>query len=205
METIKDYEAMVYVLEHNRKSAGTGENISWKKISYEKLSEEMKSHPARMKRMLGKLVLNGKIEVKTERPFIYRVLIKSVFTAEEFKKYQHTRLLGKSHGSSSKSTDTVETVPQTARTVQAVWRPSKTMQKRQTGAGNTFVYGKGNSLNVHESFERSKQNREYRPAGEKAGKRKQRHNINQKLMKGKLKIIKIYQMKMEDILCMEIY
>ena len=45
----------------------------------------------------------------------------------------------------------------------------------------------------------------YRPAGEKAGKRKQRHNINQKLMKGKLKIIKIYQMRMEEILCMEIY
>lgn len=35
--------------------------------------------------------------------------------------------------------------------------------------------------------------------------KRQRHNINQKLMKGKLKIIKIYQMKMEDILCMEIY
>ena len=44
METIRDYEAMVYVLEHNRKSAGTGENISWKKISYEKLSKEMKSY-----------------------------------------------------------------------------------------------------------------------------------------------------------------
>ena len=171
METIKDYEAMVYVLEHNRKSAGTGENISWKKISYEKLSEEMKSYPARMKRMLGKLVLNGRIEVKSERPFIYRVLIKSVLT-EEFKEYQHTRLLGKSHGSLSKSTDIAETFPQTARTVQAVWQPSATMQKRQTGAGNTFAYGKGNSLSVHESFERSKQNREYRPAGEKAGKRK---------------------------------
>ena len=160
METIKDYEAMVYVLEHNRKSAGTGENISWKKISYEKLSEEMKSYPARMKRMLGKLVLNGRIEVK------------SVLTEEEFKEYQHTRLLGKSHGSLSKSTDIAETFPQTARTVQAVWQPSATMQKRQTGAGNTFAYGKGNSLSVHESFERSKQNREYRPAGEKAGKRK---------------------------------
>ena len=61
METIRDYEAMVYILEHNRKSAGKGESISWKKISYEKLSEEMKSYPARMKRMLGKLVLNGKI------------------------------------------------------------------------------------------------------------------------------------------------
>lgn len=202
METIKDYEAMVYVLEHNLKSAGTGENISWKKISYEKLSEEMKSYPARMKRMLGNLVLNGKIEIKTERPFVYRVLIKSVFTEEEFKKYQDTRLLGKFHDSLSKLTDTVETASET---VQAVWRPSEAMQKRQTGAGNTFVYSKGNSLSVHESFERSKQNREYRPAGEKAGKRKQRHNINQKLMKGKLKIIKIYQMKMEDILCMEIY
>lgn len=172
METIRDYEAMVYILEHNRKSAGKGESISWKKISYEKLSEEMKSYPARMKRMLGKLVLNGKIEIKTERPFVYRVLIKSVLTAEEFKEYQHTRLLGKFHRSLSKVTDTVETVPQTARTVQAVWQPSATMQKRQTGAGNTFAYGKGNSLSVHESFERSKQNREYRPAGEKAGKRK---------------------------------
>lgn len=172
METIKDYEAMVYILEHNQRSAGTGKNISWKKISYEKLSEEMKSYPERMKRMLGKLVLNGKIEVKTEHPFIYLVLIKSVLTAEEFKEYQHTRLLGKSHGSLSKSTDTAETAPQTARTVQAVWRPSASMQKRQTGAGNTFVNGKGNSLSVHESFERSKQNREYRPAGEKAGKRK---------------------------------
>lgn len=172
METVKDYEAMVYILEHNLKSAGTGENISWKKISYEKLSDEMKSYPARMKRMLGKLVLNGRIEVKSERPFIYRVLIKSVLTEEEFKEYQHTRLLGKSHGSLSKLTDTVETVPQTARTVQAVWRPSAAMQKRQTGAGNTFVYGRGNSLSVHESFERSKQDREYCPAGEKAGKRK---------------------------------
>ncbi len=172
METIRDYEAMVYILEHNRKSAGKGESISWKKISYEKLSEEMKSYPARMKRMLGKLVLNGKIEIKTERPFVYRVLIKSVLTAEEFKEYQHTRLLGKFHRSLSKVTDTVETVPQTARTVQAVWQPSEAMQKRQTGAGNTFVYSKGNSLSVHESFERSKQNREYRPAGEKAGKRK---------------------------------
>lgn len=54
METIRDYEAMVYVLEHNRKSAGTGENISWKKISYEKLSKEMKSYTGRIKRMLGK-------------------------------------------------------------------------------------------------------------------------------------------------------
>lgn len=169
METIKDYEAMVYILEHNRKSAGTGENISWKKISYEKLSEEMKSYPARMKRMLGKLVLNGKIEIKSERPFVYRVLIKSVLTEEEFKEYQNNRLLGEPHGSSSKLTDTVETVP---KTVQAVWRPSETMKKRQTGAGNTFVYGRGNSLGVHESFERSKQDREYRPAGEKAGKRK---------------------------------
>lgn len=172
METIRDYEAMVYILEHNRKSAGKGESISWKKISYEKLSEEMKSYPARMKRMLGKLVLNGKIEIKTERPFVYRVLIKSVLTAEEFKEYQHTRLLGKFHRSLSKVTDTVETVPQTARTVQAVWQPSEAMQKRQTGAGNTFVYSKGNSLSVHESFERSKQDREYYPAGEKAGKRK---------------------------------
>lgn len=172
METIRDYEAMVYILEHNRKSAGKGGNISWKKISYEKLSEEMKSYPARMKRMLGKLVLNGKIEVKTEHPFIYRVLAKSVLTEEEFKEYQHARLLGEPHGSSSKSTDTVETFPQTARTVQAVWQPSAAMQKRQTGAGNTFAYGKGNSLSVHESFERSKQNREYRPAGKKAGKRK---------------------------------
>lgn len=172
METIRDYEAMVYILEHNRKSAGKGESISWKKISYEKLSEEMKSYPARMKRMLGKLVLNGKIEIKTERPFVYRVLIKSVLTAEEFKEYQHTRLLGKFHRSLSKVTDTVETVPQTARTVQAVWQPSEAMQKRQTGAGNTFVYSKGNSLSVHESFERSKQDREYHPTGEKAGKRK---------------------------------
>lgn len=172
METIRDYEAMVYILEHNRKSAGKGESISWKKISYEKLSEEMKSYPARMKRMIGKLVLNGKIEIKTERPFVYRVLIKSVLTAEEFKEYQHTRLLGKFHRSLSKVTDTVETVPQTARTVQAVWQPSEAMQKRQTGAGNTFVYSKGNSLSVHESFERSKQDREYYPAGEKAGKRK---------------------------------
>ena len=172
METIRDYEAMVYILEHNRKSAGKGESISWKKISYEKLSEEMKSYPARMKRMLGKLVLNGKIEIKTERPFVYRVLIKSVLTAEEFKEYQHTRLLGKFHRSLSKVTDTVETVPQTARTVQAVWQPSEAMQKRQTGAGNTFVYSKGNSLSVDESFERSKQDREYYPAGEKAGKRK---------------------------------
>lgn len=172
METIRDYEAMVYILEHNRKSAGKGESISWKKISYEKLSEEMKSYPARMKRMLGKLVLNGKIEIKTERPFVYRVLIKSVLTAEEFKEYQHTRLLGKFHRSLSKVTDTVETVPQTARTVQAVWQPSEAMQKRQTGAGNTFVYSKGNSLSVHESFKRSKQDREYHPAGEKAGKRK---------------------------------
>lgn len=73
METIRDYEAMVYILEHNRKSAGTGENISWKKISYKKLSEEMKSYPARMKRMLGKLVLNGKVvnlfnEISEQRP-----------------------------------------------------------------------------------------------------------------------------------------
>ena len=169
METIRDYEAMVYILECNRKSAGTGENISWKKISYEKLSEEMKSYPARMKRMIGKLVLNGKIEIKSDRPFIYRVLIKSVLTEEEFKEYQDTRLLGKFHDPSSKLTDTVETVP---KTVQTVWRPSETMKKRQTGAGNTFAYGKGNSLSVHESFERSKQDREYRPAGEKAGKRK---------------------------------
>lgn len=172
METIKDYEAMVYILEHNRKSAGTGENISWKKISYEKLSEEMKSYPARMKRMLGKLVLNGKIEIKSDRPFIYRVLIKSVLTEEEFKEYQNNRLLGEPHGSSSKLTDTVETALQTTKTVQTVWRPSEAMQKRQTGAGNTFVYGRGNSLSVHESFERSKQDREYRSAGEKAGKRK---------------------------------
>ena len=172
METIRDYEAMVYVLEHNRKGAGKGENISWKKISYEKLSEEMKSYPARMKRMLRKLVLNGKVEVKTERPFIYRVLIKSVFTEDEFKEYQDTRLLGKLHDPSLKLTDTVETVPQSAKTVQTVWRPSEAMQKRQTGAGNTFVYSKGNSLSVHESFERSKKNREYHPAGEKAGKRK---------------------------------
>ena len=172
METIRDYEAMVYVLEHNRKGAGTGENISWKKISYEKLSKEMKSYTGRIKRMLGELILNGRIEIKTERPFVYRILIKSVFTEEEFKKYQDTRLLGKFHLSLSKVTDTVETVPQTARTVQAVWQPSEAMQKRQTGAGNTFVYSKGNSLSVHESFERSKQNREYRPAGEKAGKRK---------------------------------
>lgn len=172
METVKDYEAMVYILEHNRKSAGTGENISWKKISYKKLSEEMKSYPARMKRILGELVLNGKIEVKSEHPFIYRVLAKSVLTEDEFKEYQYTRLLGGPHGLSSKSTDIAETFPQTARTVQAVWRPSAAMQKRKTGAGNTFAYGKGNSLSVHESFERSKQNREYRPAGEKAGKRK---------------------------------
>lgn len=172
METIRDYEAMVYVLEHNRKGAGTGENISWKKISYEKLSEEMKSYTGRIKRMLGELILNGRIEIKTERPFVYRVLIKSVFTEKEFKEYQDTRLLGKFHGSLSKSTDTAETFPQTTRKVQAIWRPSAAMQKRQTGAGNTFAYGKGNSLSVHESFERSKQNREYRPAGEKAGKRK---------------------------------
>ncbi len=169
METIRDYEAMVYVLEHNWKSAGTGENISWKKISYEKLSKEMKSYTGRIKRMLGELILNGRIEIKTERPFVYRVLIKSVFTEEEFKEYQDTRLLGKFHDSLSKLTDTVETASET---VQAVWRPSEAMQKRQTGAGNTFVYSKGNSLSVHESFERSKQNREYRPAGEKAGKRK---------------------------------
>lgn len=172
METIKDYEAMVYILEHNRKSAGTGENISWKKISYEKLSEEMKSYPARMKRMLGKLVLNGKIEIKSDRPFIYRVLIKSVLTEEELKEYQNTRLLGEPHGSSSKLTDVAGTALQTTKTVQTVWRPSEAMQKRQTGAGNTFVYGRGNSLSVHESFERSKQDREYRSAGEKAGKRK---------------------------------
>lgn len=172
METIRDYEAMVYVLEHNRKSAGTGENISWKKISYEKLSKEMKSYTGRIKRMLGELILNGRIEIKTERPFIYRVLAKSVLTEDEFKEYQDTRLLGEPHGLSSKSTDIAETFPQTARTIQAVWRPSEAMQKRQTGAGNTFVYSKGNSLSVHESFERSKQNREYRPAGEKAGKRK---------------------------------
>ena len=92
-----------------------------------------------------------------------------MFTEEEFKEYQDTRLLGKFHDSLSKLTDTVETASET---VQAVWRPSEAMQKRQTGAGNTFVYSKGNSLSVHESFERSKQNREYRPAGEKAGKRK---------------------------------
>ena len=59
----------------------------------------MKSYTGRIKRMLGELILNGRIEIKTERPFVYRVLIKSVFTEEENKEYQDTRLLGKFHDS----------------------------------------------------------------------------------------------------------
>ena len=168
----QDLEAMMFLLQKNTsKTNDLGGGLH--RLTYTKIQDQIYLYPKKAKKIIEQLEEEERIKTESGRSVDYIILKETSMTETQYEKYRENAIK-KSSGLtwSDLLYDPNSPKPEPVY-VKKKWRPSEAMQARLTNAGATFMHGCMNNLSVHESFELSKKSEEYRPAGEKAGKRKE--------------------------------
>ncbi len=168
----QDLEAMMFLLQKNAsKTNDLGGGLH--RLTYTKIQDQIYLYPKKAKKIIQQLEVEERIKTEFGRSVDYIILKETSMTETQYEKYRENAIK-KSNGLTWSDLLYDPNFPKPEPVYEKKeWRASEAMQARLTNTGTTFIHGCMNNLSVHESFELSKKSEEYRPAGEKAGKRKE--------------------------------